>query len=224
MNPDVAAVLLDLDGTLADTAPDLAFALNVLRREHGLNALPFAQIRNHVSQGSYKLISLGFDIDESDPMFHRLRERLLEHYAANLARETRLFDGMEALLDTLDARVIPWGIVTNKPAFLTEPLLDALNLTPRTHWVISGDSLAIRKPHPEPLLEAARQAGVHPKNCIYVGDTRGDVTAALAAGMTPLIARYGYIGEEDDPLRWGAAGAIEHPLDILDWLDQAAHG
>ena len=213
------AVLFDLDGTLADTAPDLAFALNTLREERGLTALPFAQIRDHVSHGSYRLISLGFDIDELAPMFAALRERLLEVYADNLARETCLFDGMQTVLDTLDARGIPWGIVTNKPAFLTEPLLAALALAPRTRAVISGDSLAKRKPHPEPLLEAAVLTDTPPQNCIYVGDARGDITAARAAGMTPVIASYGYIGADDDPSGWGAAGAIAHPLEILDWLD-----
>ncbi len=219
MKTAISAVLLDLDGTLADTAPDLAFALNAVRQEQGLTPLPYAQIRNHVSHGSYRLIQLGFGIDESQPAFAELRARLLDHYAENLVRETRLFDGMDTVLDKLDARHIPWGIVTNKPAFLTEPLLDALTLTPRAHTVVSGDSLATRKPHPEPLLEAARQTGVLPGDCIYVGDARGDVTAALAAGMKPLIAGYGYIDVDEQPSLWGAAGTIAHPREILDWLD-----
>lgn len=212
------AVLFDLDGTLLDTAPDLAYALNVLLQEQNRAPLSFDTIRPHVSHGATAMVRLGFEMDPTDPQFEPLRKRFLDIYKANLARETRLFKGMAAVLEDLESRGTAWGVVTNKPAWLTEPLLDALELRRRAACVISGDSLPVKKPHPEPLLVACRNIGADPKRSVYVGDAERDVAAALAAGMHALVALFGYLGAEDRPQEWGAHAQITDPDDLLDWL------
>ncbi len=210
------ALLLDLDGTLADTAPDLAAALNRLRAEEGLPPLPLERVRPAVSHGTGALLRLGFGAPgESDP---GLRRRLLAHYRAGIARATRLFAGMEGLLAGLEARGRPWGIVTNKPEALARPLVAALGLAGRAGCLLGGDSLPVRKPHPGPLLEAARRLGVPPAACLYLGDARRDVEAARAAGMGALVALYGYLAPGEDPAAWGAAGLVRHPAEVLDWM------
>jgi phosphoglycolate phosphatase len=212
-------IFFDLDGTLADTAPDLAFALNQLRLEEGSLALPFDLIRLHISDGTPALIQLGFGVDDgADPRYQQLRKRFLEIYKAHLARETRLFPGMAQVLDEIEARGLRWGIVTNKLEGMTTPLLKAMDLWERAVCVVSGDTTPNRKPHPEPLLHAAQQAGTPPHQCIYVGDSRNDIIAGREAGMTTLVALYGYIDPAQDPLQWGAHGAISQPLDLLNWL------
>lgn len=215
----IRTVLFDLDGTLADTAPDLGYALNTLLAEHGKPALPYASIRPVASHGAAALIELGFGIDRADPHFAPLRERYLEIYRAHLTRETRPFPGMPGLLDALPARDINWGVVTNKPAFLTDPLLAQLGLADDAVCVVSGDTTANRKPHPEPMLHACRLAGSRPQECLYIGDAARDIEAGKAAGMKTLVALFGYIGANDHPETWGADGMIRHPSEILDWLD-----
>jgi len=215
----IRTVLFDLDGTLADTAPDLGYALNTLLDEHRRQALPYDVIRPVASHGAAALIELGFDMDRGDPHFGPLRERYLEIYRANLARATKLFPGMQELLDALPVREINWGIVTNKPAFLTEPLVSELGIAADAACVVSGDTTANRKPHPEPLLHACRLAGSRPEECLYVGDAQRDIEAGRLAGMQTLVALFGYIGSQDDPHAWGANGMIRKPADILDWLD-----
>jgi N-acetyl-D-muramate 6-phosphate phosphatase len=214
----VRCVLLDLDGTLVDTAPDLAWCLNALRAEQALPPLPFAAIRPHVSNGARALVRVGFTLDEADPRFEALRQRLIEIYQANLARESRVFPGMDGLIDALESRAIPWGVVTNKPAALTLPLLAALGLADRAACIVSGDSTAHSKPHPEPLLHASRLVGVTPDGCLYVGDAQRDIVAGRDAGMMTLVALFGYIEAGDRPEAWSADGLVEHPRDILDWL------
>lgn len=218
MSPAPAAILFDLDGTLVDTAPDLARALNAVRGDDGLEPIPLAAIRPYVSHGSYALIRLGFDYGEKSAEFESRRQRLLDFYHRNVACESRLFDGMEAVLGCIEASARPWGIVTNKPGWLTTPLVQALELERRAACVISGDSTASAKPHPQPLLAAAQQIGVAPARCLYVGDAERDVAAAVAAGMPVLIALYGYIGADDDPHSWGGAGMLQRPQDLTDWL------
>ena len=214
------AVLFDLDGTLLDTAHDLAQALNELRREQALAPLPFGRIRNFVSHGSSALVRLAFpDADERE--FLALRDRLLEIYRAALAVYTVPFEGMLELLERLEREGLPWGIVTNKPAFLTEPLLEQLALRERAGAIVSGDTLAERKPHPAPLLYAARQLGVAPVSSVYVGDAERDVLAARAAGMRALVACFGYIGPEESPRAWPADAWVDSPLEIYEWLQQA---
>lgn len=215
---EIRAVLFDLDGTLLDTAPDLVHALNEVRREQGLAALPFDLARTQVSHGSSGLIRLGFPQLSGQPL-EALRLRLLEIYSAHLAVGTRLFEGCQQVLDELAARRMAWGIVTNKPAFLTLPLLSALKLDIRAGCVVSGDTLPERKPHPAPLQLAARQLHLPASECLYVGDAERDVQSARAAGMPVLVARYGYLGPQDDPVSWAPDAHIDSPLQILQWLD-----
>ena len=221
MSDAIRAVLFDLDGTLLDTAPDLVFALNEVRREQGLDPLAFVLARSQVSHGSSGLIRLGFPQLSGQPL-EELRLRLLEIYRAHLAVGTQLFAGCQQVLDALASRGMSWGIVTNKPAFLTLPLLSALQLDSLAGCVVSGDTLPERKPHPAPLLLAASQLQRQPAECLYVGDAERDVQSARAAGMPVLVARYGYLGPQDDPVAWGSDALIDSPVEILGWLADRA--
>jgi phosphoglycolate phosphatase len=212
-----SALLLDLDGTLLDTAPDMGGALNRLRGESGLEPLPAAVIRPVVSHGAMRLVKLGFPQAEGDE-FERLRLRFLELYSRFLAVDTQLFPGIEAVLAELDGRAIPWGVVTNKPGWLTDPLMAALGLDRRAACIVSGDTVAERKPHPLPLLHAAERIGLAPSECLYAGDAERDIQAGRAAGMTTVVAAYGYISSDDEPERWDPTGIVEHPLELLDWI------
>jgi phosphoglycolate phosphatase len=216
----VLAVLFDLDGTLLDTAPDMIGALDELRRENGLPPLPFAAVRPSVSHGSGRLVRLGFP-DADAERLAALQQRYLEIYGADLSTRTRLFPGMDAVLAELAARRLALGIVTNKPARLTDPLLERLGLRGQFACVISGDSLSERKPHPMPLLHAAKLAGVEAARCIYVGDAERDVQAARAAGMRSVVATYGYLAENEDWRAWGGDGAIAAPRELPGWLEHA---
>lgn len=213
---DPDCVLFDLDGTLLDTAPDMGRALNRLRVEQGLVALAAEAIRPVVSQGSPGLIRLGFGLEAGQPRFEALRERFLALYGEALARETRLFPGMAEVLEALEARAIPWGVVTNKVAALTEPLLAELDLDRRAACIVSGDSVARSKPDPLPLLHACALVGVAPQRCLYVGDAARDIEAGRRAGMATLAARYGYFPADERPENWGADGVIDAPRDLLD--------
>lgn len=212
-----AAILFDLDGTLLDTAPDMVGALNRLRIEEGREPLPFAEIRASVSHGALRLVTVGFPEASGDDV-ERLRLRFLDLYACNLADGTCLFPGLDAVLGALEADAVPWGIVTNKPGWLTDPLLERLGLAARACCVVCGDTVAERKPHPLPLLHAARLTGVLPQRCVYVGDAERDIVAGRAAGMQTVVAAYGYLGPDDRPLQWHPHGIVERPEDLLDWL------
>ena len=186
------AVLFDLDGTLLDTAPDMVGAINLLRVEEGLDPLPFERLRVHVSHGAARLVEIGFGCAEGD-RFESLRRRFLDLYRGRLCEATRLFDGLEEVLLELEVHNIPWGVVTNKPGWLTDPLIQAVGLGRRVGCVVSGDTLAERKPHPLPLLHAADLLGVSAADCTYVGDAERDIQAGRAAGMrTKLHLRPGY--------------------------------
>jgi N-acetyl-D-muramate 6-phosphate phosphatase len=211
-------VLFDLDGTLLDTAPDMVAALNALRQENSLEPLPSAAIRPSVSHGAARVVKTGFPDADADSST-RLQRRFLEIYRGALSIHTRLFPGMDQVMDALDARRIKSGIVTNKAAWLTDPLLAELNLSQRFACVVSGDTLTERKPHPLPLLHAAAAAGVAASACIYVGDAERDVQAAHAAGMAALVANYGYLRADEDSSLWGGDAYLSQPLDILKWLD-----
>jgi phosphoglycolate phosphatase len=214
---EYSALLLDLDGTLLDTAPDMGGALNRLRAEHGLEPLSHASIRPVVSHGAARLVALGFP-QAADAEFERLRLRFLELYSQNLAEHTRLFPGVERVLAELERRNLPWGVVTNKPGWLTDPLLAALGLDRRAGCVVSGDTVAERKPHPLPLLHAAALIGVPPARCVYVGDAERDIQAGRAAGMTTVIAAYGYVAADDDLASWRATGSVDEPEALLAWM------
>lgn len=212
------AVLFDLDGTLADTAPDLAYALNQTLLHFGLEVLPFEKIRPVVSHGGIALIRLGFGLAPGDPGFDERRAHLLEVYRDNLCRETRLFESMPAVLDELDRRQIRWGIVTNKPAWLTDPLAQALGLAGRTPAIVSGDTCPERKPHPMPLLHACRLLDAEPTRCWYLGDAGRDMQAARAAGAVPIGATFGYIYPDDPVDAWDSEINIDHPTELIDLL------
>lgn len=212
------AVLFDLDGTLVDTAPDLAFALNTLLAEHHRPTLDYARIRPVASHGSPGLLKLGFGITDVHPAFTSLQNRFIEIYADNITRESALFPGMQVVLDGLNDAGIRWGIVTNKPAFLTEPLVRDLALSKDMACVVSGDTTAHSKPHPAPLLKACEMLDLSPADCIYVGDAERDVQASHAASMRCVVAKYGYLGEQDAPQNWHADCLINHPHEILEWI------
>jgi 2-phosphoglycolate phosphatase len=218
MKNQFRTVLFDLDGTLLDTAPDLANALNSTLQSRGRQPLPFDIIRPVVSHGGNALIELGFGLRPGDPDFEAVRQQLLDYYQANIARHTRLFPGMEDVLEHIESNGLNWGVVTNKPGWLTEPLMDALDLTRRAAGIVSGDTLAERKPHPAPLLHACRLIGSEPQHCLYVGDAERDIQAGRNAGMTTLVALFGYILESDRPETWGGTALVRRPQDILAWL------
>lgn len=213
-------VLFDLDGTFADTAPDLAHALNQTLELHDRHAMSLEQIRPGVSHGSFALIRLGFGIEPDDSRFEPLRQELLGFYTKDICLHTKLFPGMEELINQLDQNDIPWGIVTNKPEWLTNPLMELLGMSERAVCIVSGDTTANSKPHPEPILHACRLAGdYNPVDCIFVGDAKKDIEAGNSAGVTTLVAMFGYIDTDDRPEEWEADGYIDHPSQILAWLD-----
>jgi 2-phosphoglycolate phosphatase len=202
------AVLFDLDGTLLDTAPDMVAALNDLLAELELATVSFATGRPQVSNGASGLLRLRFP--DFEPTRHPdLHRRFLELYAARLCRETRLFAGFDRLLGGLDDAGVPWGVVTNKPAFLTEPLLDSLGLLRRSACVVSGDTLPERKPHPRPVLHALERIGAAPDRSWYVGDALRDIQSGRSAGTRTIAAGYGYISPGQDPATWGADHVVD---------------
>jgi phosphoglycolate phosphatase len=212
------AVLFDLDGTLADTAGDLAAALNRVRADRGLPPVPAGQLRAHASAGARGLLGAGMGVAPDHPDYVALRGAFLAYYAEELAVTTRLFDGVGDLLAALDARGMRWGVVTNKAQRYTQPVLAALGLAPRAAVVVSGDTTAHPKPHPAPLLHAAEALGVTPARCAYVGDDLRDVIAGNSAGMSTLVADYGYLGESGSSEGWPATGWIDTPVALLSWL------
>jgi len=214
----IKAVLFDLDGTLANTAPDLGHALNRQRVARGLTALPIALIRIEASAGARGLLGLGFNIRPGDSEYDAMRSEFLDFYAERLCHETSLFPGVTELLDQLDGRQLPWGIVTNKPARFTIPLMQELGLSQRAACIVSGGDTTHSKPHPEPLLTASSAMAIAPGECIYLGDDIRDVQASLAAGMEPVIARYGYLGNVSLPESWGARYLINRPQELLGYL------
>ena len=211
------AVLFDLDGTLLDTAPDMVAALNLLRGECGLDPLPHALARNEVSNGSAGLLRLGFP-GAGTSQLQSLQQRFLDIYAARISEATVLFPGMEDVLQAIESRQLRWGIVTNKPGWLTEPLLVALELHERSACTVSGDTLPERKPHPAPLLHALKSLGLPAGRAVYVGDAPRDLEAGRAAGMRTILAGYGYLDASQDLAGWGADHVISHPGELLEVL------
>jgi phosphoglycolate phosphatase len=219
--PRPRAVFFDLDGTLADTAPDLGMALNRLLEEEGRPPVPAAVLRPHVSAGSRGLLAVGFQLTPADAAYPGLQKRFLDHYAAALCVGTTLFPGMAELLEALDRIEVRWGVVTNKPRRFTEPLMTQLGIAHRAAAVVSGDSTAYTKPHPEPLLFACAAAGVAAQDALYVGDDLRDIQAGRAAGMRTAIAAYGYLGENPCLGEWQADATIAHPAEVLGLLGLA---
>jgi phosphoglycolate phosphatase len=209
-----AAVFFDLDGTLADTAADLGGALNAMRLHRGLPELPLAALRPYASMGARGLIRQGFGMGPDDGGYEAMRLEFLERYEAAMCVHTRLFEGMGELLDRLESRAIVWGVVSNKVERYVRPILAELGLLQRCAGAIGGDTTPHAKPHPEPLLHAARLARVDPVRCVYVGDDHRDVQAGRAAGMITVAAAYGYCGAESPPSGWGADHVVDGPLDL----------
>ena len=222
-NSEIKAILFDLDGTLLDTCNDMREALNQLRAEEHLAPLSYEAVRCQVSHGGHALVRLGFGelpAEEHEAM----RMRLLNIYRKQLAKHTRLFEGGDEMLTELERRGLHWGIVTNKPGWLTDPLLVEVNLHKRSRVVVSGDTLSERKPHPLPLLHAAKTLGVDPAHCVYVGDAERDMQAAKSAGMFALVAGFGYLGDDDRADTWYSHGWLHTPLDLIGWLDGTHSG
>ncbi len=213
----IQAVLFDLDGTLADTAPDLGYTMNLMRAARGLRALPFAAMRPYTSLGARGLLGVGLDVTPEHPEYIALRDEFLDIYADNLCRETRLFPGMAELLAELEHRAVLWGVVTNKAERFTYPLLELLAVRNRAACIIGGDTTGRIKPDPAPLLAASERIGIAPRHCIYLGDDRRDMEAGRAAGMTVVVAKFGYLNG-NDPETWAADGMIDKPLDLLQYL------
>jgi len=210
-----ACILFDLDGTLVDTGPDLAWALNALLQRHGRAPLEYESIRPVASHGTPGLLGLCFGLTPDAPEFGPLRQEYLRLYEETGYRRSELFKGLEEVLGWLESNELPWGVVTNKPARFTLPLMQALALDKRAACIVSGDSAAKPKPDPAPMLMACAQAKVAPQRCLYVGDAARDVEAAHAVAMPCAIAEWGYIGPEDVPQSWGAEWGFALPSDLL---------
>ena len=211
----VKAVLFDLDGTFADTASDLAAALNAVRASRDLPPLPLEILRPQASHGSAGLLKVGMNVTPDCSGYNDMRAIFLDHYANNICVKTTLFSGMSDLVDTLERRAIPWGIVTNKPDIYTLPLMKALGYADRAACLISGDTCANAKPHPEPMHKACEIIGVSPEYCLYLGDDLRDMQAANAVCMRGVIARYGYISADADLDSWYSHAIIDHPMELL---------
>jgi phosphoglycolate phosphatase len=218
----VRTVFFDLDGTLADTLPDLAFALNSALGAEGLDPLSEDAIRPLITEGGRVMVDMAVGERRDAETKERMRHDFLDTYGKNLANQTRLFPEMESVLDTLDRRRISWGIVTNKLAAFTDPLVRALGIDGRAKCVVSGDTTPHAKPHPEPMFYACRAAGASPAECVYLGDAEKDVLAGRRAGMRTLVALYGYLPEDADPHAWGASGVVDSPSGLIRWLDDYA--
>ena len=214
----IKAVLFDLDGTFADTAPDLAAALNHTRAARHLAPLPLEVIRPQASHGSRGPLRLGFGIEPDAPGYDALRDIFLDYYERNICAPTRPFAGMAELVVELERRGIRWGIVTNKPQRYTVPLMQALGYASSAACLISGDTCAHAKPHPEPMLKACELIGVSPEQCLYLGDDLRDMQAANAAAMPGIIARYGYINDDASEANWNAHGGLDKPIELIPFL------
>lgn len=215
----IRAVLFDLDGTLIDSAPDLAGAANDLREAHGLPPLPYAQLRPMVGAGARGMVGVAFGLRPGDDGFDAKRAAFLDHYETRMLRDTQVFDAVAPMLAALEAAGLPWGIVTNKHERFATPVVAGVGL--RAAALVCGDTTPHAKPHPEPLFEGARRLGVDPAHCVYVGDDLRDVQAGRAAGMAVLAAAWGYLGDGESVEQWGADAVIDAPIGLLNWLELA---
>jgi len=217
----IRAVLFDLDGTLIDSAPDLGAAADKMRTDRGLPALPLEHYRPMAGAGARGMLNCAFGMSPEDPDFPAFREEFFANYQACMTQRTRIFDGVEELVQRLRQQGLAWGVVTNKSRRFTEPLTRAMALFATAGTVVSGDTTPHSKPHPAPLLEAALQLGLDPQQCVYVGDDERDIAAGHAAGMGTVAATYGYLGRQTDARQWGAHTEINAPLALLQCLHLA---
>ncbi|MDM0076505.1 phosphoglycolate phosphatase [Variovorax sp. J2P1-59] len=218
---ETQAVLFDLDGTLIDSAPDLGAAADQMRTGRGLASIPLERYRPMAGAGARGMLGVAFGITPDSPEFPALREEFFLNYEARMLRNTQVFEGVAELVEALRARGLRWGVVTNKSVRFTGPLTRSIPLFDTARAIVSGDTTPYAKPHPEPLFEAARQLGVPPTSCVYVGDDERDIMAGRAAGMRTVAATYGYMGEQAEVARWDADAAISSPLELLQLLKQA---
>lgn len=211
----IRAVLFDLDGTLIDSAPDLGAAADKLRTDRGLPSLPLELYRPLAGAGARGMLKVAFDMEPTHADYEVLREAFFRNYEAAMTVRTYVFEGVAELLSAIQAKGLQWGVVTNKSARFTDPLTAAMPLFASSNVIISGDTTPHAKPHPQPLLEAARRLGLAPSHCLYVGDDERDIVAGRAAGMPTVAATYGYLGEKTDVSSWQADWHIHAPLDLL---------
>lgn len=211
-------VLFDLDGTLIDSAPDLAAAANAMRIARALEALPLAALRPMVGAGARGMVGLALGVQPGQAGYDELRTEFLDRYEQALLRHTVVFEAMQPVLARLELERRPWGIVTNKQERFTRPIIDGLGLERRAAVLVCGDTTPHAKPHPAPLLEAARRVGVAAEHCVYVGDDARDMQAGRAAGMAVLAAAWGYLGQGDAVEDWGADAVLSDPTELLHWL------
>lgn len=214
-------VLFDLDGTLIDSAPDLGAATNRMRLRRGLSALPLANYRAWAGSGARGMLKVGFGLSPEDAEFAALREEFFDEYASGLCELTSIFDGVEDMLSALGRAGLSWGIVTNKMERFALPLLEALPAFAKASCIVGGDTTAHAKPHPEPLFEACRRAGLEPTHTVYVGDDLRDIEAGRAAGMKTVAVTYGYLGFGQDVRNWPADAVLDSPQTLLKWLGVA---
>ena len=212
------ALLLDLDGTLVDTAPDMADALVRLQKSRGIEPLAYEDIRPWVSHGAAAMVRIGFGVEAGADSFDELRNDYLEQYESRVAEQSDLFEGMQDVLEYCRESEIHWGVVTNKPGYLTLPLMEALGLDKEAACIVSGDTVARRKPDPMPLLHACMLLRLAPSDCLYVGDAERDIQSGERAGMRTMIAEWGYIADHEKPADWGAQAILRHPADLLKQL------
>ncbi|MDX2425233.1 MAG: phosphoglycolate phosphatase [Cycloclasticus sp.] len=215
---NVEAVLFDLDGTLVDTAPDLACALNAVLQQQQLEALPYSVIRPIVSNGADALIKFGFGSELPDEQYQTIKSNFIRYYQQNIAAQSILFTGLEQALQHLEKAEIPWGIVTNKPEYLTRPLLEKMDLYLRAGCIVCGDQVNNPKPHPEPIYLACQQLGVLPSNAVYIGDAERDIRSGRLAGLKTIACAYGYIPATDDINNWQADSIMQNSSELLEWL------
>ncbi len=217
----IRAVLFDLDGTLIDSAPDLGAAADKMRTDRGLSSLPYAMYRPMAGAGARGMLKIAFDMTPEHPDFMTMREEFFVNYEAAMTERTYVFDGVEDVIEHIQLRQMPWGVVTNKMARFTDPLTQAMPLFATASAIVSGDTTPHAKPHPAPLFEAAKRLGVSPDLCLYVGDDERDIVAGRAAGMATVAASYGYLGEKTDISSWGADLHVDSPNKLLQLLAEA---
>ncbi|WP_299018265.1 HAD family hydrolase [uncultured Photobacterium sp.] len=220
MSSPIRAVLFDLDGTLLDTAPDMADAANKVLADHGHDPLTYEQIQANTSYGAKGLLTAGFGKIPAHLDHKYLRQQFLDYYQQNICDGTSIYRGITTLLKYLEIQEVPWGIMTNKPGFLTELLLPFFPALMKAQTVVCGDTLTVAKPHPEPLLYASELLGVPHTDCAYIGDIEKDMIAARAASMHGYVAGWGYIGEHHSPRTWQSSGILPTPESLIDTLEK----
>lgn len=217
---NVEAVLFDLDGTLIDSAPDLGAAADKMRIDRGLPSWPLQHYRHMAGAGARGMLAIAFDMTPEHPDFEAMKEEFLANYENCMTERTIIFDGVVDMIAQLQEKGLPWGVVTNKSNRFTDPLTRSMPLFSTAGAIVSGNTTPHAKPHPEPLLEAARRMSVAPARCVYVGDDERDIVAGLAAGMGTVAATYGYLGQRSDISRWNAHLHIDSPSDLLKFINK----